>query len=195
MAPIPRRPQLPPTTPNEELPPPSPRPSHAQPSPLPSSSGADLTLERTTSHPGFSKLRDVTTPSPLDFGKATYRAPEDLDAESNYFHVAPRAVEVDSDETGSDGQDVDWRMGRPDDIVPQVGALQAGEHQPIPRLQRLQRAAIANEVNRIRQQNDDEAAGQNWDVNMPNNDEADMVEGGEDDMDGLLEGVLTLLRR
>ncbi len=195
---MPRRPQLPPTTPNEELPPPSPRPSYAQPSPLPSSGDVDFALERTASHPGFSKLRDVTTPNAVDFGKATYRAPEDLDPEVSYFQAVPGPVELDSDETGSDDQDGDRRVERPGGPVPQAGALQAEEQQPIARLQDLQerRAAMAIEVRRIRQQIDNEAARQNWEVNAPNaanNDEADMVEGGEDDMDGLLEGALTFL--
>ncbi|KAF8327196.1 uncharacterized protein EI90DRAFT_2975197 [Cantharellus anzutake] len=193
VASIPRRPHLPPTTPNEELPPPSPRPSHARPSPLPTAHGAHTQLGHASPHPASSKLRDATTPSGIDFGKATYRAPEDLDLATSYFPTSTQDAPEGGEETDIDDQDDDWGMER--GPLAQEDDIDVQEQLPVPGhhgIRERRQGAIANEERRLRQQIDNEAARQNWDANAPNapnNDEAEMVEGGEDDMDGLLEAV------
>lgn len=118
----PRRPPLPPTTPNDELPPPSPRPSHARPSPLPkagfpSSHLADIA---STSQPTPSPLHQLAASSSSTSAAAgpvspplgaTYRAPEDLAIPDTSYFPPPDAYEEDvdadehSDDADSDSED------------------------------------------------------------------------------------------
>ena len=101
----PRRPPLPPTTPNDELPPPSPRPSHARPSPLP------RTIDSVPSP--LQNIASASTPADIGVG-ATYRAPEDLavasSSSSSYFpssEVGPKRVHNES----ADGLEVEQQQG------------------------------------------------------------------------------------
>lgn len=111
----PRRPPLPPTTPNDELPPPSPRPSHARPSPLPKAGFPSQRIEA-------SSAAAVATPSPLQQVastpahtlsplEVTYRAPEDLAPTASSSSYFPPPAEFDaghgsSDAAGSDDDDM-----------------------------------------------------------------------------------------
>jgi hypothetical protein len=192
----PRRPPLPPTTPNDELPPPSPRPSHARPSPLPRAID-----------PASSPLQNVASASAsADIGVgATYRAPEDLavasSSPSSYFPPSEGAPKYNGFENE---QETQQQPGEAAAVDPPRARME-GE-QPVPPNGAIFPAAqlfsvlitasvlsagpARANVPALAQLPGPEPQddGPIDDIADDGGDQGDVPEGGEDDLDGLLEG-------
>ena len=202
----PRRPPLPPTTPNDELPPPSPRPSHARPSPLPRVGFPSRAIDPASSP--FQNVASASTSTNTGVG-AIYRAPEDLAVpSSSYFPPSDDTLtRAHNEDVGSeDGEGirseqsktaltVDPPHARPEDMQPALldgtilrvcfTVVLGTDHCPILRADPagVDVLALAAPLGPVQQ---DE--GPIDDLADDGGDQGDAPEGGEEDLDGLLEG-------